>query len=415
MGYDYYPGDDRKGPGKSVMLLPHKKVVFADYPYPPEQILDITNVVFSPASAIEGQKVNVTITVKNMMDPASNQTRLIKVAGEYTAYGQAGWPVVFENSPQWITAGQSYTFRGYFYMPSTSVMITFLAGYFVPSPGNYWLWDTQVSANMASSGGGIPSAYSIPSNYIPYNVITYPASGVYSGDAERCIFAFNAPLTIIPGVTWLVDKLVGAYICAVIQKSATPLELMILSRPGSWGSTDYIVVATAYSNVAAMTRGNARYQAPIAWAVIGVFLAAIIGLTIVFSIKAITTFRYGPTQTTTTTTQPVTTNLSPGQSQAVISGSATVTAGPGGATVTTSSGTTTTVPPGGTATVGPGSTVVAGSGGASVTTAPQTTTVTGPSNPSGAGMGEIVKYVAILGGVLVGGALILSAISAFKK
>jgi len=333
-------------------------------------------------------------------------TQVFSVGGQFLT------DVYFDANDINIDPGLTAIFAGNFTMPSQNGIIR-ITTYFYTAQG-YVLDDTK---DVAFRPYGTEPPPTVDYNLTSY--IVYPASGTYSGDAEMCSFTFNAPLTIIPGVTWLVNRIVGAYVSNVIYNNATPLELQVYSKPGSFGSTDYLIRAIAYSNIAAMNRRKGSvFLAPIAWAAIGVGLAAVLGVTIIFAIKEITTLRYGPRQTTTTTTESQTTDLNAGQSAAIIDGAATVRDNGGGeTTVTDSSGKTTTLPPGGVATVGQGATIIAGNSGATMTTAASTTTTTGPSNPTGAGFDitSIAKYAAIGGGILIGGTLLINLVSVFRK
>ena len=362
------------------------------------QYTSITYLDVFPAVANPGDTISVNVGVQNTYGVAIH----IYVVGLWSTNRFIDWQDAV------LEPGQEQTFTGAFVMPANSTVVEIQVWYDA-TDGN-----VHQDSDVGHATVNVAGAYQIPSNATLQSYIIYPGASAYTGDADVASFSFTAPLTIVPGVSWLVEQLLAKFVSTCVENNATPLELKIYTQPAQLGSTNYFVQATAYSSVA--TRHPAMAGVVILpWAVSLVAVIVALGILFLVAGPVIQHIIYGPTQTTTTTTQPQTLPLTPNQSMAIISGSATVTAGSGGATITDSRGNKTTVPAGQTATVPAGSTVVAGSGGATVTTAAQTTTTTGPSNPQGLGqVSDIGKYLTIgacvLGGiVLIGGVIYLVA------
>lgn len=398
---DYYRRDISECPANNYMAKCMKKLAPAmrgPAAYSPiGSYTQIVN-VGAPAIVNPGDTVTVSVTVKNLY----YLPMTIEVVGTYDTNRFINW------LPLTLDSGQQGTVTGQFIMPANSTIIDIMV-YYYGSDG-YEYQDSEQLVTVNSQG-----SYQVPSDYALKIYTLYPDAAFYTGDAQSCSFTFTAPLTIIPGVEWLVQNMLGAYVNACLTNGVTPLELKIYTRPAVLGSTDYLVQLVGYPTVA--PRRNPAALAVIAWAAIIGGIALAIGIVIIFAIKAVTEYRYGPPTTSTTTTQPQTQNVKPSQSFTVTSGTATITNGATPSQVVNSkSGQTTTIPPGGVAILGPNDTFVAGEGGASAYIPAQTTTLTGPSNPQGTDTaGDIAKYVAIGAIAIVGSIALIAAFQAFGR
>ncbi len=358
--------------------------------------------VNAPESAAPGEPVSISTTIKNIYSDFIH----IYVVGLVSTTRFIDW------QEAWLQPGETQTFSGSFNMPDSAAVIEINVLYEGSEGETYF--DTEKALRTINSLG----AYQIPSTYTLQNYIIYPGAASHVGDeVSIATFGFTAPLTVIPGVDWLVDQMLGRFVQACVERNAEPLELRVYTEPAILGSTNYIVQAIAISNVAMRAPVKFAFAAipPAAWVAIGVFLFGTFAF-IYFETLAITTMIYGPKVTSTTTTQPQTKTLDPGQSFAVTSGAVPITAGSGGGTATDKDGKVTKVPPNGVVVLGPGGTFVAGSGGATANIPAQTTTTTGPSNPKGLDTtADMVKYVAIGLGVVAAALLGVAAIQAFGK
>ncbi|MDD5703275.1 MAG: hypothetical protein PHU23_14655 [Dehalococcoidales bacterium] len=359
--------------------------------------------------------VVVSLIIRNLADVP------ISVFGQitYTAGGESY--AVDYNSPQYgtIDPGVSFLVLASFKMPDQDVVVNGYSSYY-GSDGE-WHNDGVYATTVHLENQNI-----IPSGYAYSRRILYPAAATYNGYYEIGTVKFNAPLTIFPGVTWIVDKLLGSFLSACLSNGGTPLEMRIFEKTGAVGSTDYIVQFLAYAGSGEVGHytGGVGHRVAIAplimaavLAAIGVILVGVIGRAVIGAIKSGTEYRYGPQAEVKTTTQPATKELNPGQSMAATGGTIIVTDKGGGDTsVTNSTGNTVKLSPGQSASVASGGTVVAGSQGATVNIPGGVTTTTGPSNPQGDDtVGNIVKYVAIAGGVLVLGLVAIAAFQSFGK
>ena len=84
-------------------------------------------------------------------------------------------------------------------------------------------------------------AFTMPAGYTQIQDTLYPDAATYVGNAQVGVFAFTAPLTIIPGVDWIVQHMIDACVSATKQLGTKMLELQVYSKPASLGSSDYIV------------------------------------------------------------------------------------------------------------------------------------------------------------------------------
>jgi len=299
-------------------------------------------------------------------------------------------------------------------MPSDATVVNILTYYY--GNDSYYHFDNESNETINSVG-----SYQIPSDYKLGQYVFYPYSSYYEGkEVQVCTFAFSAPLTIIPGVSWLVEKMIGTYVNGCIQNNAVPIQLNVYSRPGGLGSTDYIVQATA-TQKSVVTYQKPAMLAPLAWGLI-VGVAIGIGVVIVTSDLNIFNKVWGDDKddtnsTTTTTTEPTSGNLKPGQSLAVDNGQTTVENGSAPSTVVDEEGNTSTIPADAKVVLGEGDTFVAGENGANYTTGATTTTTTKGNTPEeeSSSITDTVKFVAISGMVVAGTLALASVIKSFRK
>ena len=353
-----------------------------------------------PSTASAGQTVNFSVTVENIW---TGNLRLMTSG-------------VVENNNRFLDydiqlqPGESRRLTGTFIMLSQATVVNLYVQY-LGSDQNFHDDINNCRTTINESG-----SYQIPSNYTLDQYIFYPDSVRYRGEmVESCTFQFNAPLTIIPGVKWLADKMLSAYVSSCVQNGAIPIELKIYSKSGDWGSTDYIVQATAAPK-AATYRNPATALPVIAWVAIIPVCLAIMAVGLAFVIMQMTNYRYGPEQTTTTTTQPQSGTVGPNQSLAVSSGAATVKVGASGGVVTDSLGNSRNILPNTTVVLGQGDTYLDGGAGSLYETAAQTTITKSPSNPKGEDtISNTIKWVAIGGIVLVVALVGIAALQAFGK
>ena len=259
--------------------------------------------------------------------------------------------------------------------------------------GQYTLQATDSQGITASTSYNV-AAFTMPAGYTQIQDTLYPDAATYAGNAQVGIFTFTAPLTIIPGVDWIVQHMIDACVSAANQFGTRMLELQVYSKPASLGSSDYIV-SICVEDTAAVSYKRVVGIAPLIIAGIIAAIILIIAIAVTIVILSEAKLKWGGTvkSNTTTTTQAQTATLTPGQSMVNTAPGLTVTAGAGGATVTSSDGTTTNIPAGSTYVTKAGDSITGGSNSngtnpTTVTIPEQTTTETysGPAaaTPSGA-------------------------------
>ena len=376
-----------------------KNISVEEYTGNYSQIISIN----SPSSANPGETVNVSVVVKNTY--SSSIKFLISGIVENTNR-------FIDNVEVIIPSGSSKTLTGSFVMPSNATVINVLTYYY----GNDNEYHFDMEANQTINAVG---SYQIPSDYKLGQYVFYPYSSYYIGkEVQMCTFAFSAPLTIIPGVSWLVNKMIGAYVNGCVQNNAIPIQLKVYSRPGGLGSTDYIVQATATPK-SVVTYQNPAMLAPLAWGLIIGVVAGVVGITLLASSIYVAYLTWGGdrSNTETTTTEPTEGDLNPNQSLAIDNGQTTIQNGSSPSTVVDEEGNSSTVPAGGNVILGPGDTFVAGDDGATYTTAGVTTTTKSPASleEKESSIMDTIKYVAISGMVIAGTLAIASVIKSFKK
>jgi hypothetical protein len=362
------------------------------------RVADNTLGLLSTQTANPGDQLQVFVTIKNIY----TSTVHAYVVGTVSGNRFIDWSDVY------LDPGASFEISGDLTMLANTLLAQ-VAIYYDGSDGQVYQDGNTASITINPTG----TTYQIPSDYTLYSYVLYPAAGVYNGNADSVTFSFTAPLTVIPGVSWVVDQLLGLYVSKCIEGGYTPLELRIWSKAAVLGSTDYIVQAIAYSNNPS-SRSIARNPIVLAAVIGGIVI--VLGIEAIFIIKSLTSYRYGPQTTTTTTTQPVTKTLPQGQSISNTSPIVVQDNGGGDTVSTDSTGKKTNLSAGQTATIPAGSTTVAGSKGMTVTIPGETTTLTGPSNPQGTDtVTEVFKYIAIIGGIVVAGVIAIAIAQSFGK
>ena len=206
--------------------------------------------------------------------------------------------------------------------------------------GQYTLQATDSQGVTASTTYNV-AAFTMPAGYTQIQDTLYPDAATYAGNAQVGIFSFTAPLTIIPGVDWIVQHMIDACVSAANKFGTRMLELQVYSKPASLGSSDYIV-SICVEDTAAVSYKRVVGIAPLIIAGIIAAIILIIAIAVTIVILSEAKLKWGGTvkSNTTTTTQAQTTTLTPGQSMVNTAPGLTVTAGAGGATVTSSDGTT---------------------------------------------------------------------------
>jgi hypothetical protein len=405
--HDFYRGDISE-PSANKFMLQHRvaKRVVKRSAVPYTQQGTYTNIyeIIAPSIMTPGVNVPVKVHVQNIFNGALH----MYCVGLYDTNRFIDWQEVTVNP------GDAGEFAGSFTMPdhSTVVRIQMFYDAIAEDGSVYQQQDSERLVTVNAQG-----QFVVPEGFDLQTYTLYPAAAWYNGDATFGAFGFTAPLTILPGVSWLVEQMLAQYVSRCLQNGATPLWLKIYTRPGMLGSTDYIIECAAFSSAAGF-RGPSKLAVIALAAIIGGILVAI-GVLVVLETKFLNEGKYGPQVTTTTKTEASQQTLNPNQSFGNPGGTVTVTDGGDGKTVaTTSSGQKITFTPGQAINIPAGSTVVAGAKGASVNIPASISTYTGPSNPSGAGSNPVtdtVKWVAI-GAVAIGVTLLgLALVQGFGK
>ena len=180
--------------------------------------------------------------------------------------------------------------------------------------GPYTLQATDSQGITASKTYNV-TAFTMPAGYTQIQDTLYPDAATYVGNAQVGIFTFTAPLTIIPGVDWIVQHMIDACVSAAKQSGTKMLELQVYSKPASLGSSDYIV-SICVEDTAAVTYKRVVGLAPLLIAGIIAAIILIIAIAVTIVILSEAKLKWGGTvkSNTTTTTQAQTTTLTPGQS-----------------------------------------------------------------------------------------------------
>jgi len=350
--------------------------------------------VIHPNTSSYGQAVDVAVTIKNTF---SYPITFYIVGVQHPGYDD------YKRFIDWvgvtINPGEQRTVNGSFNMPNYNTSF------------NIAIWYTDNNGEYHQDDGIFTGNIKLVSqiNYVLQSDITYAAYGTYSGDFERCTVTFTAPLTIIPGVSWLINQILNLFRIACIANKAIPLEMKVFTAPGSFGSTDYKIEFSAYSNVA--TRQPVAFVFTIKWAAL-IAAVLIVGM-LTFTVVSVSHDIHQPkvvvNQSEQTRHLPANasfSNLGPAND--------IVTAGADGATITTKDGDKITVQPGMTATLPIDATVVFGSSGGDVYI-PAYQSSTGPSiNPTPTDWTKVAKYGAIGLSVFAGAMLVSQLVTAFK-
>lgn len=88
----------------------------------------------------------------------------------------------------------------------------------------------------------------------------------YLGSCEECTFEFSAPPEEIPGVNWMVDRIVESFKKTI--KSERVLYTKVYYDPAEWYRSKWLVVITAHGS-------------PVPWAVIIPLALALIAVLII--------------------------------------------------------------------------------------------------------------------------------------
>ena len=346
------------------------------------QIVDVT----APTVQAAGQDVHVTVTLKNLYSDLVN----FQVVGLFGTTRFIDWQIIS------LSGNQQGTVTGVFSMPNNATIVRIQVFYTGTDGVLYEDAEQLITVNLQG-------AYQIPSDYTLESYVLYPDAASYSGDASVGIASFEAILTIIPGVTWLLDRILGVYQAACLSNGAIPLEMRVYTRPDILGSTAYIVQFVAGNAVA--SRGPA-FLGPVALAaIIAIVLGAII---LTWKLETIFTTQFNATKTTTYQ-QPQDVNVKPGGSFSPQNGSVPITNGNTPSTIKKADGITISVPANATVTLAPGDVFVPGAGGAVAHIPGLTTTI--ESTPQENPLTSTVKWVAI---GIIGVVGLIAAIAAFQ-
>lgn len=371
--------------------------------------------VEAPSSAAPGSMVEVSVAVENIY----SQTIHILVVAIRDKWER------FIDQDAWISPGAENRFAisGSFQMPdadvaSIRIMVFYDAGTeqdLVP------VWVQDGDDYLVTVSNPSSQVYVIPPEYTLQSNILYPAIATYDGYAEMCTFGFTAPLTIVPGISWAIDKMLGEFPRVCSLRGATPLELRIWTTPAQLGSTHYIVQAMAYPNtvqrkavpLVPIILVPAAPAGAIAWG--GIILAIVIVIGIAAAGFSIVSVINASKVKTTTTQNPYDETVPANQSFTNVSGTGlTGDAGSKGATVSDKSGNTTKIPAGQSFVIPAGGNAVDSGGGNTVIHIPGgTTTIEKPGEVPV--ITDTVKYIVIGALGIVGVVGLIAAFQAFGK
>lgn len=299
---------------------------------------------------------------------------------------------------------------------------------FNPPPGTGW-------NNISTTTVVVQHYYPTPEElgYTQISDAVYPDGEIYSGYAEQANFTYvlsDAEVLLFSGL--MPQKLADAFNNSANQNAATMLGLKIYKRQSRQldsegnpmydssgkpilipNSTDFLAIATAHP----ITSTNAATQLalPVGGSLVNwtLIIKSVINLIIVVAIIVgayILIRELDWSKKQTTYTPPQTKQLAPNTSYTATVDGITYTDGGSGSTVyDANNNQVATIPPNGTATIPSGDHVVAGSGGGTANIPGYSTT----QYEQGNSLTNVIKDVAIAGGVIIGGLVILDALNVF--